>query len=288
MKSKSSVRRIAAACEGLVRRCRGIVRAAESGDKALAALFAKREIRATNEICCELLLAVAESSSVDDLAANRANFMRLRTRVMEANDMLVVRTQANPQTMSSIMNAEDTFIDLLVSADPTVRLVAGFARQNLGLVKSVLTSFFTDLGLQLAANCGEGTSWGRRLCSALSAPVGALVRKRGEGLLAQYGDGRCERSGDISFMRSLCDKGNPKLNSWPKVADYVRCCRDESDPNFGRCAEIRIHVQAWAKREKGGVERVWRSLAQQLKLSHGKSRKGDDLGPVAIPDRSWA
>ena len=132
-----------------------------------------------------------------------------------------------------------------------------------------------------------GASWGRRLRGALSAPVGAVVRRESEGLLARYGDGRCGRASALAFMRSLYDKGNPKFRSWPKVVGYVRNCRDESDPNFGRCAEIRIHVQAWAKREKGGVERVWRSLAQQLKLSHGR-KPANLLGPCKIPDRSWA
>ena len=285
MEKNESVQRIAAACEGVVRRGDEIVRLAEEGDGALAAIFAKKEIRVTNEICCELLLAVAESESVADLAANRANFEKMRAHVMNANDVLVARTLVNPQTMSSIMNAEDTLVDLLVAADPTVRLMAGFAKQHLGIVKSVLTSFFSDIGLQLEA--GDGFAWGRRLRGALSAPVGALVRKGGKDLLAKYGDGRCDRASALAFMRSLYDKGNPKLRSWPRVVGYVRSCSDESDRNFARCAEICAQVQGWAKHEKDGVERVWRSLTQQLKLSHGrKPRSG--LGLCAVPDRDWA
>lgn len=288
MEKKNTVRRIAAACEGIIRRSDEIVRSAETGDEALASLFSKKEIRVTNEICCELLLAVAESSSVADLAANVENFKRMRTHVMDANDRLILRTQVNPQTMSSVMNAEDTLVDLLVAADPTVRLMAGFARQYLAVVKSVLTSFFTDLGLQLEANCGGGPSLGRRLSGVLSAPVGKLVRKRSESLLQQYGDGRCSRSVDIAFMRTLYDKENPMLNSWPKVVGYVRNCRDESDPNFARCAAIKVNVQNWAKREKNGAEKVWHSLAQQLKPSHGKKRRKDGMGLVPIPDLGWA
>ena len=91
-----------------------------------------------------------------------------------------------------------------------------------------------------------------------------------------------------NFVKSfLYDKQNPKLCSWPKVVRYVRNCRDESDENFARCAEICAQVQGWAKHEKDGVERVWRSLAQQLKLSHGKKPKSG-LAPCAVPDRSWA
>lgn len=285
MKKNESVRRIAAACEGIVLRSDEIVRLAEDGDVALSTIFAKRETRVTNEICCELLLSVAESESVADLAANRANFEKMRTHIMNANDVLVARTRINPQTMSSIMNAEDTLVDLLVAADPTVRLMAGFAKQHLGIVKSVLTSFFTDIWLQLEA--GGGLSWGRRLRGALSAPVGAIVRKGSEDLLAKYGDGRCDRSSALAFMRSLYDKRNPKRCSWPRVVGYVRNCRDESDENFARCAEICAQVQGWAKHEKDGVERVWRSLAQQLKLSHGKKPKSG-LAPCAVPDRSWA
>ena len=285
MATKGSVRRIAAACADIVRRSDEIVRRADAGDKALAALFTTKEIRVANEICCDFLQAVAESSSVADLVANRANFERMRRHVMDANDALVARTRMNPQTMSSIMNAEDTLIDLLVAADPTARLMAGFAQRHLGIVKSVLTSFFTDIGLQLSPDgC---SSWGRRLRGALAAPVGAVVRKGSEGLLSRYGDGRCDRASAIAFMRTLYDKDDPLRCSWPKVVRYVRNCRDESDRDFARCAEIRALVQAWAKPVKGGADAVWHSLAQQLKLSHGKRPKSG-LGPCTVPDRSWA
>lgn len=270
-----------------MRRCHSMIRSAKFGNAAFAEFFLKREIRATNDLCYELLLSIAESSSVADLVANRTNFERMREAVMEVNDILIERTQANPQTMSSILNAEDTFVDLLVAADPTVRLMAGFAKQHLNIVKSVLTSFFTDIGLQLKVSEYGAPSLGQRLGGALSAPLGALVRKKSARLLAQYGDGRCDRKADIVFMRSLYNKENSKLRSWPKVIAYVRNCRDEADPNFARCNEIRLHVQLWAKHKKGGIEMTWHSLAQQLKLSHGKKPKSG-LGPCAIPDRSWA
>ena len=285
MARKDSVRRIAAACANVARRSDEVVRRADAGDAALAALFAKKEIRVTNEICCELLLAVAESESVADLAANRANFERMRRHVMDANDVLLAHTQVNPQTMSSIMNAEDTLIDLLVAADPTVRLAAGFAQRYLGVVKSVLTSFFTDIALQLGARGGV-SALGRRLRGALAAPVGAVVRRGSEDLLEQYGDDRCDRASAIAFMRTLYDKDDPRRCSWPKVVRYVQTCRDESDANFTRCADIRAQVQTWAKPVKGGAVAVWNSLTQQLKLSHGKKPKSG-LGPCAVPDRSW-
>lgn len=287
MGKNDSIQRIAAACEAVMRRSDEIVCLAESSDKELVRLFTKKEIRVTNEICCEFLLSVAESTSVADLVANRKNFERMRTRVMDANDVLVSRTRANPQTMSSIMNAEDTFIDLLVAADPTVRLAAGFAQRYLGVVKSILTSFFTDLGFQLETGGRGGASWGSRLRGALSAPVGTMMRKGSESLFARYGDGRCERTAALAFMRSLYDKRDPKRRSWPKVVGYVRNCRDESDPNFARCAEIKVLAQSWAKREKDGVEKVWRSLAQQLKPANGRTRQAG-FAPVAIPDLSWA
>lgn len=286
MGKKNSIRRIAAACEGIVRRSDEIVRRAATAGGALSELFTKKEIRVTNELCCELLASIADSASVDDLSSNHANFERMRTHVMDANDVLVARTQVNPQTMSSIMNAEDTLIDLLAAADPTARLMAGFAQQHLGVVKSVMTSFFTDLGLQLADG-GRRPSLGRHLRSVMSAPVGAMVRKGSESLFARYGDGRCDRASILAFMRTLYDKGNPKLCSWPKVVRYVRNCRDEEDANYERCAEIQVRVQTWAKRQKNGIEKIWRSLAQQLKLSHGKKPRAE-FAPVAIPDRCWA
>ena len=285
MGKKDSIQRIAAACEGIVRRSDEIVRRAATAGGALSELFTKKEIRVTNELCCELLASIADSASVDDLSSNRANFERMRTHVMDANDVLVARTQVNPQTMSSIMNAEDTLIDLLVAADPTVRLAAGFAQRYLGVVKSVLTSFFTDIALQLGAR-GGASALGRRLRGALAAPVGAVVRRGSEDLLEQYGDDRCDRASAIAFMRALYDKDDPRRCSWPKVVRYVQTCRDESDANFARCAEIRVQVQTWAKPVKGGAVAVWNSLTQQLKLSHGKKPRSG-LGPCAVPDRSW-
>ena len=139
MKTTTSAERIAEACRGIVRRSDQIVALAETPDAELSRIFSRKEIGVTNGICCELALAVADSESVDDLAANRENFERMREHVMAANEALAERTTANPQTMSTIMNAEDTLINLLVAADPTVRLMAGFAKKYLGVVKSTPT-----------------------------------------------------------------------------------------------------------------------------------------------------
>lgn len=285
-KEMDPVRRIAAACDDVIARSNEIVRCASTDKKALLALFKKKEIRVTSEICCELLMSIAASSSVEDLRTNRENFKRMRKQVLKANDALALCLQSNPQVMSAIMNAEDTFIDLLMAADPTVRLMAGLAQQYLGVVKSILTSFFSEIGLRIEEKLCGGSSWGGRLRNSLSAPLGSMVIKKGAALFSQYGDGRCDRSADIAFMRSLYDKES-NLRSWPKVIAYVRSGCGEADGNFARCAEIRAHVQAWAKKEKGGADRVWRSLAQQLKLSHGRKPPAE-FSPVAIPDRNWA
>ena len=271
--------RIRMACEGIIGRSDEIVTSAEP-----AKLFSRKEIRVTNEICCELALAVADSESVDDLVVNGENFERMRAHVMAANETLVGLTLSNPQTMSSIMNAEDTLIDLLVAADPTVRLMAGFAKKYLPVVKSTLTAFFTDIRLQLEAvkdRCG------RRLLGALYAPVGAMVIRNSRGLLQLYGDGRCERLAALAFMRTLYDENSPERCSWPKVVNYVRTCSDRTDPNFARCVEIRLLVKERARKVKDGAEKVWRSLAQQLKPANGRKR-GSGLAWSAIPDRSWS
>ena len=289
MKSKTpAAARIAAACEGVVRRCHAFVACAESKGSELSKMFSRKEIRVTNDICCELVLAVAESQSVDDLAANGTNFERMRAHVIEVNEMLAERTLSNPQTMSSFMNAESTLIDLLASADPTVRLMAGFAKKFLPVVKSTLTAFFTDIRLQLEASEGR-TDCGlwRLVHGSLADLIGRKVMSECSRLFAQYGTAKNARKAIIAFLQSIYDKDDPRFSSGAKVIAYVRSCRDESDPNYPRCAEIRMQVAALARRGADGVDKVWNSLSVQIRPSYAR-RRSPRLGPVPIPSRSWA
>ena len=280
--------RIAAACEGIVRRCDEIVASADGNSSKFSKIFSRKEIRLTNDICCELMLAVADSSSVDDLVANGVNFERMRAHLTEANETLAERMLTNPQTMSSIMNAESTLMDLLASADPTVRLMAGFAKKFLPIVKSTLTAFFTDIRLQLEACEGldKGGIW-RLVHGSLADLIGKRVLSECSKMFAKYGNAKDVRKAVISYLQSLYDKDDPRFASVPKVIAYVRGCKDEEDPNFSRCAEIRMQVACLARRGPDGTEKVWHSLAVQVKPSYGRKR-GSRLRPMPIPDRSWA
>ena len=261
MKATTPAGRIAEACRGIVRRSDQIVALAETPDAELSRIFSRKEIGVTNGICCELALAVADSESVDDLAANRENFERMRERVMAANEALAERTTANPQTMSTIMNAEDTLINLLVAADPTVRLMAGFAKKYLGVVKSTMTAFYTDLRLQLETAEGKrGGRVGRIVRETLSAPVGSLFLLREGGLLERYGDARYARRGVIAFVRKVYRESDPKTRSWAKTVEYVRTSRER------QCAEIRKTVAGFAKPGTEGLEKAWKSICQQAKV----------------------
>lgn len=289
MKSKNhAASRIAAACDGIVRRCDEFIAMAEIEGFELSKLFSRKEIRVTNDICCELVLSVAESKSVADLAANAVDFERMRAHVMDANETLAERTLSNPQTMSSFMNAESTLIDLLASADPTVRLMAGFAKRYLPVVRSTLTAFFTDIRLQLEACEGrtEGGIW-RMLHGSLSDLIGRKVMSECSKLFAQYGSAKNARKAIISFLQSIYDKDDPRFSSGAKVIAYVRTCRDEGDPNFPRCAEIRSQVAALARGGADGVEKVWNSLSVQIRPSYAR-RRASRLGPVPIPYRNWS
>ena len=261
MKKTSASERIAEACQGIIRRSDQIVAMAETPDAELSRIFSRKEIQVTNGICCELALAVADSESVDDLAENRENFERMRRHVMAANEALAERTSANPQTMSSIMNAEDTLIDLLVAADPTVRLMAGFAKKHMSVVKSTLTAFYTDLRLQLATAEGKGGGRvGRIVKDVLSAPVGSLFLLGEGGLLERYGDERFARKRVIAFVRKIYRESDPKTRSWTGAVRYVRSSHD------GRCAEIRKTVAGFAKPGEEGLEKAWNSIRQQAKV----------------------
>ena len=261
MKTTTSAERIAEACRGIVRRSDQVVALAETPGAGLSRIFSRKEIGVTNGISCELLLAVADSESVDDLAANRENFERMREHVMAANDALAARTLVNPQTMSTIMNAEDTLINLLVAADPSVRLMAGFAKKYLGVVKSTLTAFYTDLRLQLATAEGKGGGRvGRIVRETLSAPVGSLFLLREGGLLERYGDARYARRGVIAFVREVYRASDPKTRSWRKTIHYLRTSRDKS------CADIRKTVAGFVKPGKDALEKAWKSICQQAKV----------------------
>ena len=261
MKRKSAAERIAEACQGIICRSDEIVARTETSDAELSRIFSRKEIGVTNGICCKLALAVAESESVEDLVANRENFLKMRRHVMAANKALALRTTVNPQTMSSIMNAEDTLINLLVAADPTVRLMAGFAKEHLGVVKSTLTAFFTDLRLQLEAAEGKGGGRiGRIVRETLSAPVGSLFLLREGGLLERYGDARFDRERVIAFVRKTYRESDPKVRSWTWVIRHVRTSRDE------QCADIRKTVAGFAKPGEAGLEKAWNSIRQQAKV----------------------
>ena len=261
MKKTTAAERIAEACRGIIRRGDQIAALAEKPGAELSRIFSPKEIRVTNGICCELALAVADSESVDDLVANRENFERMREHVMAANDALVLRTMANPQTMSSIVNAEETLINLLVAADPTVRLMAGFAKKYLYVVKSTMTAFYTDLRLQLETAAGKrGGRVGRIVCEALSAPVGSLFMLREGGLLERYGDARFARDQVVAFVRKLYRESDPRTRSWNKTVKHVRTSAD------GRCEEIRKAVAGFAKPGEEGLEKAWNSICQQAKV----------------------
>ena len=273
MRKTPAAERIAEACRGIIRRSDQIVALAEKSDAELSRIFSRKEIRVTNVISCELALAVADSDSVDDLIANRENFMRMRKHVMAANEVLVERTTANPQTMSSIMNAEDTLINLLVAGDPTVRLMAGFAKKHLGVVKSTLTAFYTDLRLQLVTAEGKGGGRvGRIVREALSAPVGSLFLLREGGLLERYGDARFARKRVIAFVRKVYRESDPKTRSWTGAVRYVRSSND------GQCAEIRKTVAGFAKPGEDGLEKAWNSIRQQAKVLDEKLLDEGRLG----------
>ena len=87
-----------------------------------------------------------------------------------------------------------------------------------------------------------------------------------------------DRAETIAFMRMLYGTGGSEFHSYPKVVDFVRTCRDEKSPYFDRCAQIQALVRKWAKKEKDGIQKVWRSLTQELKPSHGKNRRSKFFG----------
>lgn len=256
-----SVRRIEAATREFIARCDEITDFAKNPEHRLSERFSPACILRFNETGIEFITAIAESESVRDLVAARKTFKLAGERVMRANRAIISRLGADHHVVDGVMCCEETFFDLLVRADPTVRVLTGLATSHRTVIRIALTAAMTNVRKQLERIERKDEVTVRTFTlSALQQIVDAVK-------------GRPEKAWAMSFMRSLYGSGKDEFRSCRKVVAFVRTCKDESSPYYDQCTRIQSLVRKWARKEKGGDARIWNTFAQELKPSHGKSGK---------------
>lgn len=90
-----------------------------------------------------------------------------------------------------------------------------------------------------------------------------------------------KRENVIAFIRTIY-KEREGCSSLPKTIGYVRNMTDETNPDYPKCAAVQAYIKSIAKKEKDGVDKAWKTLAQEAKPTHGKKKKSEDIGPVPI------
>ncbi len=176
------------AIEAIVARSDAIAALAVDAEKQLSAAFSKKENVHTTEISIAFMEAVAGTSSIDDIRALKPEIVRLRDQVLASTEAVADRVRDNPLVLSGFVNGLQTLFRLLLDADPTIRVVAGFAAEHKSVVRSVFMAFLTDLRHQLVLS--EGVR-GNRLAEGAESLVnglGTLLSRRMTSTLERYAE----------------------------------------------------------------------------------------------------
>ena len=260
--NKKAVKRIEAAANEVSKRCDEICIHAADPKNLLSECFSLARTVCINESCGQFLLAIAESESIADIIAARKALERLKERVLQANRKIAARLGDNQDILEGVACCEETFLRLLLEGDPTIRIVAKFAASHLTVIRIVVMSALTSLRKQLENIERSG-----------EVKVRTFSFKALQQLLAAIRGRPADKAEALDFMRSLYNTGDREFDSCHKVINYVRTCTYAHDPYFNQCVRIRTLVKTFAKKDRAGEERIWRSFAQELKPSHAKCRK---------------
>ena len=294
-KASSAKAEIENAAKALIARCDEIVAAAEAG-KDVSDLFTPREITVSNRICIDLALAVANSESADEIAAHRELFIEMERHVMAANAVIAARTASNEYLMNAVRQIETTVLGMLIAADPTVRILSGFAAKHLSIVSQTLTAAYTGIYDTLVESEGRPQKRRAALARCLANPLGSVVAAQAASVLRRYGKDFPSCTDDvIAFICQVRYDRSLKLPSLKKACEFIRSCSDPKLQLFAACSRVNAYVTSYAKRTGKNVDTLWRSLCQLAKPSELAQRakrmavreKSSAPGPVPIPDRSW-
>lgn len=183
-----SVRRLSAAMAALAARSDEIAACALEAASPLSDRFSKKENARTTDLSVAFMEAVAGTESTDDLVALRPEIARLQEHVTRANEAVAEHVRENPLVLTGFVNALATLFRLLLDADPTIRVAAGFGTEHKGVVRSVMTAFLTDLRQQLEASEGRRASRLARGTAALVNGLGTLINREVANTFAQYAE----------------------------------------------------------------------------------------------------
>ena len=295
-KASSAKAGIEDATRTLIARCDEIVATADAG-KDVSDLFTPKEITVTNRICIDFALAIAASESVDEIAAHRELFIEMERHVMAANAVISTRTPSNEYLMNAVRQVETTILGLLIAADPSVRILSGFAAKYLSIVSQTLTSAFTSVYDALVEYEGHPQKRRAVLSRCLSNPLGTMLVSQASSVLKQYGKDFPSCTSDvIAFICQVRYDPSLKLPSLKKACEFIRSCSDPKLQLFAACNRVNAFVTSYAKRTGKNVDTLWHSLCQLAKPSQLSAQakrkkakaKSTAPGPVHIPDRSWA
>ena len=295
-KAPSAKAGIENAAKTLIARCDEIVAAAEAG-KDVSDLFTPREITVTNRICIDLALAVANSESIDEIAAHRELFIEMERHVMAANAVIAARTPSNEYLMNAVRQIETTSLGMLIAADPTIRILSGFAAKHLSIVSQTLTAAYTGIYDSLVEHEGRPQKRRAALARCLANPLGSMVTAQAAAVLKHYGKDFPSCTGDvIAFICQVRYDQSLNLPSLKKACEFIRSCSDPKVQLFAACNRVNAYVTSYAMRTGKDVDTLWRSLCQLAKPSElaqkAKRMSGNEKssapGPVPIPDRSWS
>lgn len=179
---------LAESIEAIIARSEAIAALAMDADKPLSSAFSKKENVNTTDISIAFMTAIAGTASIEDVRALKPEIERMRDKVLATSEAVADRIRDNPLMLSRFVNGLQTLFRLLLDADPTIRVVAGFASEHKGVVRSVFMAFLTDLRHQLESS--EGTRQGRLAQGAESLVngLGTLLSRSMTSTLERYAE----------------------------------------------------------------------------------------------------
>lgn len=263
---KKTRSKVEAAAKAICAHCDEIIARSEDPSAALSESFALARTVRISETCVDFLLAIAQCKSGAEIQGARKTLSRMRDRVVLANRRIAKRLGDEQDVLTALTSCEETLFKLMDAGDPTVRILAKLASSHTALIRIVLTAALSSIRKHLESIERRG-----------EVKVRAFSFKAIQQLLAAVRGRPADRTEALVFMRSLYDTDEAPFNSCHKVVEFVRTCRNVNDPYFNQCSHIRALVKSCAKKERGGEERVWRSLAQELKPSHAKCHRHKPL-----------
>lgn len=179
--------RLVPTIDAIVRVCDDIVRTIEEHREKAAGLFAPKKSRGITRLCLDFAFALAETPS-DRMAQMHKDILRLRQHLVAANDAIAGLLDADPKTIGGIAACEETLIELLLEANPAVRILAGLVKERPTAVRLTLSLAFSDIRQQLEDAVGCQSSPLPRIAHRIASAVVRFLLPEIRQILKSYGE----------------------------------------------------------------------------------------------------